>query len=123
MTPGGFKAFEHKWALTEAFDIHRDIGRSRVKARTDELAEQLKAGLAAMDGVPLRTPRSPDLSAGIVSFDVDGLSPAGAVRALRQRDIIASVAPYATPHVQLTPSIRNSPAEIDAALAAVREIA
>lgn len=119
MTPGGFKAFEHRWAMTEAFDLHERLGRDRVARRTHGLATQLKEGLRRIDGVSLRTPLSPDLSAGIVSFDIDGLSPRAAVRGLRARRVIASVAPYATPHVRLTPSIRNSPAEIDAALRAV----
>src|SRR5690606_2688654 len=122
MTPGGFKAFEHRWALAEAFRLHLDIGKNRVMARTRALASQLKAGLARMPHVRLATPVSPALSAGIVSFDVEGYSADGAVRALRERRIIASAAPYATQHVRLTPSIRNTPAEIDAALRAVAEL-
>ena len=43
--------------------------------------------------------------------------------ALRARKLVASVAPYASQHVRLTPSILNTPAEIDAAIAAVREVA
>ncbi|MEH6663941.1 MAG: aminotransferase class V-fold PLP-dependent enzyme [Brevundimonas sp.] len=123
MTPGGFKAFEHRWALPEAFELHAAVGRDRVEARTDHLASRLKAGLAEIGGVALRTPASTDLSAGIVSFDVAGMGPWPAVRALRDRGVVASVAPYATQHVRLTPSIRNSVAEVDAALAALREIA
>jgi hypothetical protein len=45
------------------------------------------------------------------------------VRALRRRRIIASAAPYAVSHVRLTPSIRNSEAEVEAALRHVRELA
>lgn len=122
MTPGGFKPFEHQWALPQAFEFHASIGKARIAERTHELAGQLKEGLAQMEGVVLHTPRSPDLSAGIVAFDVEGLPPAAAVRGLRERGIVASVAPYATPHVRLTPSIRNTPAEIDKALDAVRAL-
>jgi len=122
MSPGGFKAFEHLWALPEAFELHEAIGRDRIEARTDELASRLKTGLADIDRVSLRTPPSPDLSAGIVAFDVEGMGPWPAVRALRDRGVVASVAPYATQHVRLTPSIRNSIAEVDAALAAVRDL-
>jgi hypothetical protein len=42
---------------------------------------------------------------------------------LRERRIIASVAPYATPHVRLTPSIRNDELEIDEVVGALRETA
>jgi isopenicillin-N epimerase len=122
MTPGGFKPFEHQWALVQAFELHEAIGKARVAERTRELAGQLKDGLAAMDHVTLHTPRDPRLSAGIVCFDVDGMAPAAVVRRLRERRIIASVAPYATPHVRLTPSIRNSPAEIETVLRELRTL-
>jgi isopenicillin-N epimerase len=122
MTPGGFKAFEHQWAMTQAFEFHQDIGKSRVAARTHELASQLKEGLAAMPHVTLRTPRSPDLSAGIVCFDLDGVSPGNAVRRLRRQGIIATATPYAVSHARLTPSIRNTPAEIEHALEAIRGV-
>jgi selenocysteine lyase/cysteine desulfurase len=71
-----------------------------VAERTHELARQLKERLAAVPQVTLHTLRSDILSAGIVSFDVEGLSPA-AVRQLRDYRVIASVAPYAVPHVRL----------------------
>ena len=116
MTPGGFKAFEHQWALTEAFEFHEHIGRSAVAERTRELAGILKEGLAELPRVVLRTPQSGSLSAGIVSFDVDGLEASAVVRMLRARGIIASVAPYFTAHIRLTPSIRNTPEEVEAVL-------
>ena len=39
---------------------------------------------------------------------------------LREWKVIGSVAPYAKPLVRLTPSIRNTPQEVDFALSAVR---
>ena len=123
LTPGGFKAFEHVWALAEAYWLHDWVGRSQVARRTVELSAQLKEGLAAMPHVTLVTPRSPDLSAGIVSFDVAGLGAADAVGRLREWRVLGSVAPYARPHVRLTPSIRNSPQDVDFALSAVRALA
>ncbi len=116
MTPGGYKAFEHQWALTQAFEFHQAVGKSRIAERTHELARQLKEGLAGMPHVVLHTPRSDNLSAGIVSFDVQGMSPSAAVGRLRERRITASVAPYAVPHVRLTPCFQNTAAEIDVVL-------
>jgi selenocysteine lyase/cysteine desulfurase len=123
LSPGGFKAFEHLWAMPAAFAIHQGLGQRAVAVRTAELAGQLKQGLLQMAHVTLHTPLSPALSAGIVSFDVAGLSPHQATARLRESRVLASVAPYARPHVRLTPSIRNSPAEVDFALARVRELA
>jgi selenocysteine lyase/cysteine desulfurase len=123
MTPGGYKAFEHQWALTQAFSFHQSIGKARVAARTHKLARQLKEGLASMPHVVLHTPHPDNLSAGIVSFDVQGLSPSAAVMRLRERRIIASIAPYAVPRVRLTPCLANKPEEIDAVLQEVRGLA
>lgn len=122
MTPGGFKPFEHLWAITEAFEFHQRIGKARVQARTRELAKRLKNGLAEIPGVRLVTPYYDHLSAGIVSFDVAGMSPQQVVARLEQRRIVATTTPYATPHARLTPSIRNTPEEIDAVLTAIRSL-
>lgn len=121
VTPGGFKPFEHLWATSEAFALHQAIGKAKIEARTAELAGQLKEGLARFGHVSLKTPRSPELSAGIVSFDVTGANPWDVVEHLQANRILASVAPYRTPHVRLTPSIRNSPAEIERALGVIRD--
>ena len=122
MTPGGFKAFEHVWALTEAFQFHTMIGKKAIEARTQGLAARLKLGLSNMPHIRLKTPMDSRLSAGIVSFDVDGLSADGVVRRLRALNIIGSAAPYSTRHVRLTPSMRNTVEDIDYALGALARI-
>lgn len=123
MTPGGFKTFEHQWAMADAFRFHLGLGKAKIAARTHELNRQLKEGLAGMSHVKLYTPRNEELSAGIVCFDVNGMSPRQVVGKLRDRNIIATTTPYAQSHARLSPSIRNSPQEIDAALSAIRELA
>jgi selenocysteine lyase/cysteine desulfurase len=121
--PGGFKAFEHFWALPEAFEFHQRIGKRRVAERTHELASQLKDGFAKIGGLLLHTPRDPALSAGIVAFDVQGSDPHAVVHQLRQQRIVASVAPYASQHVRLTPCVRNTPQEIETVIAAMSQLA
>jgi isopenicillin-N epimerase len=116
MTPGGFKAFEHVWSLIETFQFHEGIGKAAIAARTHDLARRMKEGLAQMPHISLKTPMSPELSAGIVSFDVDGLTADAAVHKLRNGNVIASAAPYAVRHARLTPSFRNTPEEVDYAL-------
>jgi selenocysteine lyase/cysteine desulfurase len=122
-SPGGFHAFEHRWALREAFAFHHAIGRERIAARTSRLATQLKDGLASIDGIRLRTPRDPQLSAGLVCFEHAALDPGDVVDRLRRRHrIVASVTPYATRYVRLGPTIANTPGEIDRVLAAIRRL-
>lgn len=122
MTPGGFHSFEHRWALDEAFMFHQTIGKSKVTRRIYELSQQLKQGLAAMPHVTLQTPMSQDLSAGIVCFEVAGLTPRTVVEKLSQRGIVGTVTPYATKYVRLAPSLINSPSEIDRTLAEIRHL-
>lgn len=123
MTPGGFKAFEHQWALAEAFRFHLGIGKDKIASRTHELNRQFKEGLAGMSHVKLYSPRDENLSSGIVCFDIDGLSPREVVGRLRQRNVIATVTPYAQSHARISPSIRNSPQEIEVALREIRMLA
>lgn len=123
MSPGGFKPFEHQWAISEAFALHQEIGKARIAERTHELARQLKQGLNTMKHVALQTPLADNLSAGIVCFNVDGMDPFTAVNRLHERHIVATVTPYAERYVRLAPSIRNSPAEIEAVLSEVRALA
>lgn len=122
MTPGGFHSFEHRWALDEAFKFHQAIGKSRVTRRIHELSQQLKQGLAALSHVTLHTPLSQDLSAGIVCFEVEGMTAREVVEQLRQRGIVGSVTPYATQYARLAPGLYNSPGEIDKTLTAIRDL-
>ena len=119
LTPGGFHSFEHRWALTEAFEFHEAIGRARVETRIRTLVSRLQAGLADVRGVTLRTPSARALSAGLVCFDVEGRDAGDVVGRLAARGIVASVTPYARRHVRLGPGIVNTVADVDAAVRAV----
>jgi isopenicillin-N epimerase len=92
-TPGGFHSFEHRWALTQAFEFHRAIGKARIAERIHALNSMAKAEMAKMPKVKVHTPMSSDLSAGIIAFEVAGLSPEQVVQKLHGRGIIASVTP------------------------------
>ena len=122
MSPGGFLAYEHQWAMAAAFAMHRQMGPARVAARIRSLNERCKAGLSGNARVKIHTPMSAGLSAGLVAFDVDGLHPAEVVRRLLARNIIASTSPYAVPCARLAPSLVNTPEEVDRAVQAVHEI-
>ena len=123
MTPGGFHAFEHQWAMAAAFAMHEAMGRARVAARIRSLNDQLKASLAQNRKVRVHTPMSGDLSAGLVAFEVEGLSPEEVVKRLLEHRIIASTSPYAVTYARLAPSLVNTPEEVERAARAVHALA
>lgn len=124
MTPGGFHSFEHRWALNEAFDFHSRIGKEQVEKRIHQLNTQLKEGLRKMRNVNLYTPMSEELSAGIVCFEVNGFTPYGVVKRLKDKHIIATTTPptYNERYVRLAPGLLNNPSEVERTLAAIREL-
>ncbi len=75
LTPGGFHAFDHRWALPEAFKLHLQLGKSNVQKRIHELNTLAKEGLKDIDGVILHTPLSPELSSGMICFDYKDKKP------------------------------------------------
>ncbi len=122
VSPGGFKAYEHLWAMPEAFAFHQSIGRKRIAERIAALNTQCKDGLARMSHVKLHTPRSPELSAGINCFEVAGMAPDTAVQKLLEKKVIASASPYKTSYVRLAPSLVNDEQQVDQALRAVHAL-
>ena len=96
---------------------------ARVKRpHVDIPASKLKSGLAGIGHVTLKTPLADSISAGIVCFTVDGMSPSAVVAALRKRRIIATVTPYSPTYARLAPGLVNTPNEVDQALDAIREL-
>jgi selenocysteine lyase/cysteine desulfurase len=119
-TPGGYKAYEHRWAMADAFAFHQRIGLDRVQARTTELAGRLKAGLKEIRGVRLATPESTELSAGIVSCSVAGMAPREAYLRLRdEHGVVATTTPFHEPLLRFGTTIINTPDEVDRAVRAV----
>ena len=115
MTPGGFHAFEHQWAMRAAFEMHLRMGKARVAARIRSLNDQLKASLAGHRRIRVHTPLSGDLSAGVVAFEIDGLKPEEIVKRLLDKKIITSASPYAVSYARLAPSLVNTPEEVERA--------
>ena len=115
-TPGGFHSLEYRWAMADAFEFRQAIGEERIRARVHALNRRCREGLAAMPHVTLHTPLPEELSAGITAFDVNGMKSDEAKRRLLDAGIIATVAPYPSALLRLTPGIFNTEAEIDRAL-------
>lgn len=122
-SPGGFRAYEHRWALKEAFDYHLAIGKADIEARIHELATRCKAGLATMKHVKLHTPLDQKISSSIVTCEVAGLTVDDAAKKLLAMKIVATTTPYDPSYLRFTPGITNTPEEIDQALEAMRKLA
>jgi selenocysteine lyase/cysteine desulfurase len=113
-TPGGFHAFEHRWALAEAFRHPPTVD--------PDLATRLKTGLAGVDGVRMVTPLSEDVSAGLVCIEKDSRTPEEAVEALRhEHRVIASITPYRERYVRFG-TLGVTAEDVDAAVRAVAAI-
>ena len=123
LSPGGFHAYEHEWALAAAFQFHQKIGRSRVAARIAELNDHCKAKLAAAHNVKVITPLDPRLSGGIVCFEVAGRTADEVGKRLVERKIVAGASPYLPSYPRFSPGVMNTPGELDGAVRVVQEIA
>ena len=120
-----------------AMEFHNLLGRDRVEARCRELSARLREHLQRSPRVRILTPAQPELSAGILTFSVDGLS-AGllARRLLEEHDMAVKVAQGTYAFVpdpdaagesynalRVSTHIYNDEAEVDRLAAAVGEMA
>ncbi|OAE10561.1 class V aminotransferase [Pseudomonas simiae] len=113
MTPGGYHAFEHRWAADEAFKLHLQLGKASVQARIHELNTELKNQLLAHPQIELVTPRSTELSAGFTFFRVKGQdSDAVAAYLMKNRVVIDAVDRDVGPVIRTSPGLLNSSDEI-----------
>jgi selenocysteine lyase/cysteine desulfurase len=76
-----------------------------------------------MRHVTLHTPLDDAISAGIICFEVAGMTPEAAVKRLRETKIIASTSPYRSSYARVAPSLLNDEAEVEAVLRAIRALA
>ncbi len=123
MSPGGFHAFDHRWALDSAFEFQMAMGRDRVHQRTTALNSRLKKGIQEIAGVDLLTPEDPGLSAGINCFIVGTLDAEEAVKRFHDAGVISSSSPYRVSYSRLTPCVINTEEEVDNCLEILERMA
>ena len=123
IAPGGFQAFEHQWAVADAFRFHLKIGKEKVAQRIHALNSLCKEGLASIPGMKLYTPKDVNLSAGIICFDLEGKKAEEVVQYLLSKKIVASTSPYAVSYARVAPSLINSEKEVETALREIRSFA
>lgn len=78
-------------ALHASVDLLHDVGMSHVEACVSDNSRALSEGLAKIRGLELLRPFDPQRVSGIVSFKPLKLSPASLYRALKRRQLTASV--------------------------------
>ncbi|MDZ3993027.1 aminotransferase class V-fold PLP-dependent enzyme [Pseudomonas sp. Teo4] len=114
LTPGGYHAFEHRWALDEAFKLHLQLGKADVQSRIHQLNSYLKQRLGEHRQVELVTPLAPEHSAGFTFFRVkDRDSDKVAAALLRQKAIVDAVYRDVGPVIRSAPGLLNDEAQID----------
>lgn len=123
VSPGGFLAYEHLFAVPDAIAFHEAIGRERIADRVHELNGTFRRELARMPGVTLHTPAARELSAGICCFEVAGLATHEVVARLAARRIHATESPYEPTLARVAAGIMNTPEEVETTLAAIHELA
>ncbi len=123
VSPGGFVAYEHAFAVAEAVEFHQRLGRARVAARIAELNGRFRAELSKMKRVRVITPLDPKLAAGLVCFEIEGLQPNTVVARLKEKRIRASSSPYKISYARVSAGIMVSPGEVETTLAAIRTLA
>ncbi len=122
LTAGGYQAFEHQWAMADAFALMGADRPGPDRGPDDRAGDPAQGRTGRIPGIRVVTPSSPDVSAGIVCVEVAGLMPGNAVFSLREAGIVTSATPYAVSYLRLGPSIATTPEQVDAAVAAVAEL-
>jgi len=118
MTPGGYHAFEHRWATGKAFELHLQLGKADVQERIHQLNDRLKERLLEHRQIQLVTPRSREFSAGFTFFRIKDRDP-DAIAAYLCENRVMSDAVYRDvgPVIRLAPGLLNDEQEIDRAMA------
>ncbi|MCU1731902.1 MULTISPECIES: aminotransferase class V-fold PLP-dependent enzyme [unclassified Pseudomonas] len=118
MTPGGYHAFEHRWAVGKAFELHLQLGKADVQERIHQLNDQLKARLLEHKQIQLVTPKSREFSAGFTFFRIKDRDPDAVAAFLCDNKVMVdAVYRDVGPVIRFAPSLLNNEQEIDRAMA------
>ena len=112
-------------AVESAVDFLTLIGMDKIEARMRMLAGYMKNQLAQVPAVRMKTNREPELSAGVIKFELSNIPIMRAYDTLWERNRIAIAQTTAgdSRGVRFSPHIYNSREEIDRAVAAVKTLA
>ncbi|MBK5290445.1 MAG: aminotransferase class V-fold PLP-dependent enzyme [Acidobacteriia bacterium] len=111
-------------AVEAAIDFLNMIGMNHVEARMRALTTYAKQQLREMPAVNLKTNLEPELSGGVIKFDLPKLAPRAAYDTLwkRHRVAIAVTDTGDAKGLRFSPHVYNTMEEMQRAVAAVREL-
>ena len=121
-TPGGFHSFEHRWAVAQAFEFHRAIGKARIAERIHALNSHGQGGDgedAQGQGAHADEPRSFGRNHRLRGRGTDAR--ARSSQKLHERGIIASVTPgfYNPQLARVAPSMLTLEDDVDRTVRAI----
>lgn len=104
--------------LLAALEFMRALGMDRVEARVRHLRSRLHQGLAGMVGIQVVTPADDRLSAGMVSFVMEGVDPLDLQAHLSRTANIRTrvISEYGYGYMRLSTHVYNRPDDIDRVL-------
>jgi selenocysteine lyase/cysteine desulfurase len=105
--------------MSACLDFHEMIGQELIQTRVFELAARLKDQLAQIPGAQAVTPRSPEVSGGVVIFRFDGVANGALNTALYTEHRVAGAS---TGGMRLCPHIYNTFEDVDRAAAGLAEL-
>ena len=100
-----------------------NVGKAKVQARIHQLNTQTKEALARLPNVRLHTPLSPELSSGLIAYEIDGMKPRDTIMQLFARGVVSADSPYHQSYARLAPSLLNSEQDIETTVGHIEQLA
>jgi selenocysteine lyase/cysteine desulfurase len=110
------------YATAAATDYIQQLGLAQIETQVRDLVVRLRSDLAAVPGLIIESPQDPDMSTGVIAFQVKGVEGAHISNELRARKIITRPTGLKFSGVRVSISFFNTQAELDALVNAVTEI-
>lgn len=109
--------------LRAAVAFHEALGPERVLARIRELQARLRAGLSSVPGLRFVTPDAPEVSSGMLSFEIAGVPPLELQRRLSAESVRTRViSEFDLGWMRLSTHVYNLPGELDRVVELISEM-
>jgi selenocysteine lyase/cysteine desulfurase len=110
-------------AQGEALDFHRLVGAERVWRRIQKLSQHLRSGLQSIPRVRILTPLEPGRSAGLTSFNLEGIPHTKTLEQLANKAHFVLRAVPELDAIRVSTGIYNNVSELDLLLSAIKDVA